>query len=344
LDAVVGFELSVRRAFTSLCGVLALAGCGEESPPVPDAVPEWTLVHDDLESALISVWGTSAEDVWAVGADSGAGPLVLHWDGASWTALDSGVRADFYWAFGFEAGPVFLGGTNGTIVRYEAGVFERMQTPGNGTVFGIWGASPDALWAVGGAEGGSSGGFAWQIDGDAWVEADGFPDDVAGSKAIWKVWGSAADDVWLVGTAGSALHFDGAAFSSENLGSGESLFTVHYAGGRFAAVGGFATGLLFENAGTGWSAEDASDFPGLVGVALTERGGYAVGSFGTFIERADGVWREAKGPPTIETLHAIWVDPDGGLWSVGGQVQARPLVRGLLAYRGPAGASAASEP
>jgi hypothetical protein len=338
LDAVVGSELSARRVLAGLCTIMAVAGCGEDPPPGEPATPEWQLVHEDLESALISVWGTSTDDVWAVGADAGSGPLVLHWDGATWTTLDTGVRADLYWVFGFEDGPVFLGGTNGTILRYEAGAFRQLTTPGSGTVFGIWGVAPDTLWAVGGAEGGSSGGFAWQLDGDEWSAVAGFPEEVTASKAIWKVWGSAPDDVWLVGTAGTALHYDGATFTDENVGSGESLFTVHYAGGRFAAVGGFATGLLFENSGSGWVPEDASDLPGLVGVALTERGGgYAVGNFGAFSERTNGVWRAAEGPPTIETLHAIWVDPEGGLWSVGGQVQARPLVRGLLAYRGGAG-------
>jgi hypothetical protein len=328
---VVGFDVSLRRVLAS--GFLGLCACGEEPSPEP-ATPEWALVHEDLPSALSSVWGTSADDVWAAGADAGDGPLVLHWDGAAWSALPAGVRADLYWVFGFDGGPVFFGGTNGTILRYEDGAFVSMATPGAGTVFGIWGTSPEQIWAVGGAEGGSSGGFAWRREGETWIPVDGFPEDIAESKAIWKVWGSSATDLWLVGTAGTALHFDGTTFSTESLGTGESLFTVHYAGGRYAAVGGFATGLLFENAGSGWEAREASGFPGLVGVYLTETGGYAVGNFGSFVEREGETWREAAGPPTIETLHAIWADPNGGLWTVGGQVQARPLVRGLLAYRG----------
>lgn len=321
----------------SLCLALALVafGCSDAEPDVPPRAVEWTLVHENLPAALISVWGTTEDDVWAAGADAGDGPLVLHWDGARWDTLATSERADLYWVFGFAEGLVFLGGTDGTILSYENGAFSRMSTPGTGTVFGIWGTSPDDVWAVGGDEGGAGGGFAWRRNGDQWVEAEGFPEEVAATKAIWKVWGSDASDVWLVGAAGTVIHYDGSAFEADNVGGGEPLFTVHYAGGRFAAVGGSATGLLFENAGDGWEPQDVADFPSLIGVCLSgEGGGYAVGSFGTFLERKNSVWQEAKGPATNEALHAVWIDPKGGIWTVGGQVQARPLVRGLLAYRG----------
>jgi hypothetical protein len=281
------------------------------------------------------VWGTAADDVWAVGGDAGDGATVLHWDGASWTRLDTGVSADLWWVFGFDGGPVYMGGSGGTILRYADGAFTPMTTPTADTVFGIWGATPDDVWAVGGAEGGASGGFAWRLDGDAWVAADGFPAAVADSKVVWKIHGSAADDVWLVGTAGLAIRWDGEQFTEDNLGGGESLFTVHQRDGRFVAVGGFATGLIFEHDGSGWERVSEPDAPPLAGVcALDGGGGFAVGQFGAVMERRDGAWQVVDGPATEETLHAVWVDPDGGAWAVGGQVQAFPLVRGVLAYRG----------
>jgi hypothetical protein len=330
---VAGFGLRFPRVFAGILAALACAGCSSSETP-PEVDPKWTFVHEDLDGALISVWGTTESDVWAVGADTGDGPLVLHWDGERWEELETGARTDLYWVFGFAGGPVFLGGTNGVILAYADGAFTPMTTPGTGTVYGIWGSALGDVWAVGGDEGGGSGAFAWRLSADTWLPAQGFPADLNANKAIWKVWGSGPDDVWLVGSAGIALHFDGARFATENLGGGESLFTVHYAAGRFAAVGGFATGLVFENTGAGWEATANVTLPGLVGVYVTETGGYAVGNFGSFVERHEGTWRVASGPETSETLHAIWRDPSGGLWTVGGQVQARPLVRGLLAYRG----------
>lgn len=317
---------------------LALAsGCGGD-PGAPDAGPaRWSVIASGLPEALMSVWGTSADDVWVVGGDVGAGPLVAHWDGGAWTRIATGTSGELWWVFGFPGGPVYVGGKDGVILRFAAGAMTPMTTPGNGTVYGLWGASPDEVWAVGGADGGASGGFAWRLDGDAWVEAAGFPPEVSADRAVWKVAGRSADDVWLVGTAGLAIHWDGAGFVRDDPGGGESLFTVAQLGERVAAVGGFRTGLVFEREGDGWRSVAAADVPAVVGVALRgDDGGIAVGREGAVLERGDDGWVEVDGPDTDETLHAVWVDPDGGAWTVGGQVQAAPLIRGVLAYRGEA--------
>ena len=52
-----------------------------------------------LPGALLSISGTSPTDVYAVGADpeDGRGPLVVHYDGASWERLDSGATGDLWW-------------------------------------------------------------------------------------------------------------------------------------------------------------------------------------------------------------------------------------------------------
>jgi hypothetical protein len=309
------------------------AACAADDGPSTE--PSWTLLGEDLDAALMSVWGSGQDDVWAVGADTGAGPLVVHWDGAAFERLETGARGDLWWVFGFRNGPVFLGGTDGLILRFEDGGFTPMDTPGDGTVFGLWGSDPAAMWAVGGTAGGADGAFAWRLDGNAWVEAADFPADLSVGHALWKVWGSGPDDVWLVGTAGTALHFTGGSFESQSLGGGESLFTVHQAMGRFVAVGGIASGLVFENEGSGWQRVDDGSLPGLSGVHLTSMDqGFAVGRFGAFAERRAGTWTERRGPETNETLHAVWGDPAGGVWAVGGQLDVRPLSHGLLAYFG----------
>jgi hypothetical protein len=322
-----------RRRWLSLALSLSLTACSGDEPEPPP--PSWTFLGEDLPSALTSVWGSAEDDVWAVGADTGEGPLVLHFDGSAFEHLETGTRGDLWWVFGFQGGPVFLGGSGGVILRYEAGTFTRLSTPGEGTVFGLWGPEPGDMWAVGGSEGGADGAFAWRLSGDAWAAAGDFPPDLAEEHALWKVWGSGPDDVWLVGTAGVALHFSGGSFESHSLGGGESLFTVHYAQGRFVAVGGVASGLVFENDGSGWQRVDGGALPGLSGVHMTSIDqGFAVGRFGGFAERKAGAWNELAGPETNETLHAVWADPAGGKWAVGGQLDLRPLTRGVLAYYG----------
>lgn len=312
----------------------AAIGC-DNSPNKPDAADsQWTLVHEALPQALMSVWGSSASDVWAVGADvpdDTEGPLVLHWDGTAWSRLATGTTGDLWWVFGFAGGPVYLGGKSGQILRYENGAFTSLATPGTQTVYGIWGASPDELWAVGADEGGVSGGFAWRLEGDVWVAPAGFP-ATASSKAVWKVHGRAANDVFMVGTSGLALHWNGTAFEDTSLGS-TSLFTVHCDGARCAAVGGFASGVIFEHEGGAWGEAITPTDP-LVGVCVTGNTGYATGDFGAIYERGESGWTIGSGPTTNETLHSVWVDLDGGVWAVGGRVRVSPLRNGVLAYRG----------
>lgn len=323
----------VRFAAMAALTAAALA-CSTEPPVEPQA--SWTLVAEALDSALISVWGSAEDDVWAVGGDRGSGPLILHWDGEQLVTVDSGAKGDLWWVFGFAGGPVFMGGAGGSILRYQDGAFSATTTPNsNVTVFGLWGSSPEDMWAVGGADGGADGAFAWRLQGDTWLEASGFPAELAADKSLWKVWGSEADNVWLVGSAGVAVHWDGASFQSTSVGGGESLFTVHGVEGRFVAVGGSASGLVFENAGSDWQRADHDPLYALIGVHMVGADqGYAVGRFGAFVEKREGAWREAEGPATIRSLHAIWADPVGGLWTVGGELDVKPVVAGVLAYRG----------
>jgi hypothetical protein len=314
--------------------LLALAAC----PPPP--TPRWQQVAKKLPNALLSVWGTSAQDVWTVGSDAadGKGPLVLHYDGTAWTRLDTGATGDLWWVFGFASGPVFLGGQNGLLLKYEGGAFTRMTSPGTAIVTGLWGASPDDVWAVGAEFGGARGAFAWRLQSGVWREAAGFPPGLVDTDALWKVWGRDANDVWLVGSAGKTLHWDGSTFTVVNAGTGESLFTVHANGKRFVAVGGFGTGKIVESAGTTqWTNQSPADAPSLIGVALTEADtGYAVGQYGAVFARTDaGVWAEERTGFTLnQSLHSVWVDPAGGVWAVGGEVLTIPLKDGVLLHRG----------
>jgi len=313
------------------------AGCGDDDA----APPSWQLVQEHLPGALLSVWGTSATDVWAVGADArdGTGPLVIHYDGAAWSRVPTGQTAGgLWWVFGFDGGPIYMGGDGGVILRYLGGAFTAMTTPGTNTVFGIWGASPDDVWAVGGASD-ARGGFAWRLTGggDAWTDEPTLPTDVPPMAAVWKVFGTSASDAWLVGSNGVSMHWDGSALSRGDTGVGSSLFTVHGNAHRFVAVGGLANGIIVEYESGAWHtvALDATA-PGLSGVSIAgDDTGFAVGAYGSVYERSAGAWQEVDlGFYLARNLHGVWIDPSGGVWSVGGQTFSAPLTDGVLIHRG----------
>ncbi|PRQ01090.1 hypothetical protein ENSA5_27720 [Enhygromyxa salina] len=328
----------MHRQLLLLVVASSLAACPEPTPPTEDA---WELVHRGLSGALLSVWGTSSRDVWAVGGDAldGTGPTVIHFDGESWSRVPTGEsQGNLWWVFGFDEGPVYMGGEGGVILRYEDGDYTLMDTPGTETVFGIWGATPDDVWAVGGASD-ASGGFAWRLSGDAWIPEPSLPAEVTADSAVWKVFGTTANDAHLVGSNGVALHWDGASLQYEDTGVGSSLFTVHAKQGRYAAVGGGATGIILEYEGDAWTnVTPTPPPPGLSGVVLGDDGlGVAVGAFGAVFTRSDaGGWAEEDlGFNLAHTLHAAWIDDEGCMWAVGGQVYSPPFDEGVMIHRGP---------
>lgn len=319
------------RSAVALTVALVAGACDDE--------PTWRVVGEKLDAGLLSIWGSAEDDVYAVGADSGdgQGPLVLHYDGARWERLVTGATGTLWWIHGFSnGGPIFMGGDGGTILRYEGGAFSRMTTPGNATVFGIWGPTPDDLWAVGGAIGGARGAFAWRLAGDAWVEAVGFPANLPDTTALWKVHGRSATDAWMVGTNGRSVRWDGSTLTEVSTGAGESLFTVHADDAGYVAVGGFGTGAIFANETGAWRNISPPRAPALIGVVLDgDGGGYAVGEYSAMYRRHGDTWQEESSSLYFnESLHAVWIDPAGGVWTVGGQISMLPLTDGLILYKG----------
>jgi hypothetical protein len=151
----VALKTRPALAVLSLLTLVLLLGLAAACDSAPDAIDEsgrWVVVHSSLPGELTFVWGTGPDNVWAVGSDpgDGSGPTVMNFDGERWFQLETGHSGDLWWVFGFEDGPIFLGGKDGLILRFERGEFQRMETPGVGTVYGIWGTAPDDLWAVGG--------------------------------------------------------------------------------------------------------------------------------------------------------------------------------------------------
>ncbi|MCB9614213.1 MAG: hypothetical protein H6722_17385 [Sandaracinus sp.] len=319
---------------TSLCGLAALAllfGCPDDDDPA-----EWTVAAEALDEALLGVHGTSENDVWAVGSDRGAGPIVLHYDGTTWERRVTGTRGDLWWVHAIPGGPVYLAGANATILQYDGTSFTRMTTPGvaTHTIYGVWGRGPSDVYAVG-SRAGSRDGFVWHYDGAAWTELTlpaETPKNARGNvPGFFKVWGDATR-VWVVGGEGLLLERDGEGpFVARETGVETTLFTVHAEDGRVAAVGGASNGVLVEVTET---VDDATPeaCPLLQGVCLTRRGGFATGLDGTVYERRNDRWLELDHgqPLDVESLHAAWVDPTGTLYAVGGNVLTPALTNGAI--------------
>jgi len=318
----------------------AALGCG--GARARRAPPEtWEVVRENESAALLSVSGTSASDIWMVGADDGSGALVLHGNGIEWRREELGVRADLWWVQALPDGAVYLAGSGGNVLERHGAEWLRLQTPelAEATVFGVWSPGEGELYAVGAAQGGR--GFLWHSDGSSWRElplpADLPLDEHANPPSLFKVWGASASDVWVVGDRGVVLHGNAAA-GFRRIDSGpeqDRLFTVHGAAGQVAMVGGAANGWALEAQGEQLATISPPGAAPLQGVCVSERGDvWAVGVAGNVYVRDAGAveWRDVFTGHPVQSLHAVWVDPGGGVWAVGGNVLTPELDRGVALH------------
>ena len=333
-----------------LGAALVMGGCGDgagddsaEDTSVggtTDACPV-TLTTEALPGALYSVFGTSSSDVYVVGADAGAGPEIHHWDGAAWAAIDCGHSGDLWWGWHSGGDEVVFVGAEGAVYSYvpsTGACTDQSIAVNKGTVFfGAWGSSSDDVYAVGGNPSTGSGGVIFHRVGGTWSQVTGLPPEV-GPGQVFKVWGDGPDNVWMVGANALLLHWDGAVWTVHPapVSSTTTFFTVNGHGSDVYAVGGFGSGVVARYDGTTWT--DDSPPPearasGINGVYASAQGVMAVGNSGTFVTRADTWTPPCDIPITFQDYHGSFIDPDGGLWAVGGTLSQQ--TDGIVAYMGP---------
>tara|TARA_A100001037_G_scaffold287657_1_gene297382 strand:- start:21770 stop:22762 length:993 start_codon:yes stop_codon:yes gene_type:complete len=299
---------------------------------------KWEIVHEQLPAALTAIWGINSQDIWAVGGNTvdNKGSLILHFDGEKWERLYSNSDSDLWWIFGFAEGPIFFGGSKGLILKYFEGQFETMETPGDATVYGIWGTSENDLWAVGGNI--INGAFAWRYNGEKWENAERFPAGLSRTQSLFKVWGENPEKVWLIGTNGKTIFFNGKDFIGQATKTQYPLFTIH--GNNVSnpvIVGGLVKGVILENINGEWVDKSPKNTPHLMGIFSRNNQSYAVGINTSILRQINNEqWGEIQtGIKSEKGLHSIWIDEKGGVWTVGGNVLAPPLTEGIMLYRSP---------
>lgn len=318
-----------------------VAGC--PSPSEPDQA-RWQLPLSGLSGALLSASGTSATDIYAVGSDPGGGPLVVHYDGATWRSLDTGATGDLWWITDRPVdGRFFLVGQDGLALMYTpaSGTFQKLDTPGGVTLFGVWGLSADNVIAVGGdPDEIDTSGVIWRYDGTQWTADDLSGISASGVPVLWKVWGRSNADVYVVGERGTILHYDGAQWTQLASPTTRTLFTVHGSASRVVACGGRTSGVIVELVGGAFQDVTPAGALQMNGTYVpSDADAVTVGLEGAIAFGGESGWALGDTGLTLDvnvSYHAAWVDPDGGIWAVGGNVFVDPAADGVLAYYGAA--------
>jgi hypothetical protein len=120
--------------------------------PAPGEPLVWTSIDSQSVAALESLWGSSAGDVWAVGA---AGTIRRWATGAKqWARVENAPSlASFHAVWGSGPNDVWVVGDAGTILHFDgttwitATVAFPLGPKPNLT--GVWGSGPNDVWVVG---------------------------------------------------------------------------------------------------------------------------------------------------------------------------------------------------
>jgi hypothetical protein len=151
-----------------------------------------TMVDGTTSGRFNDVWGSSQNDVFAVG-DAG---LIFRFDGSAWTEMASGATTPLYATWGSSGTDVFAVGENGTILHFDGESWSPMASGTANSIMNVWGSAMDNVFAVGDA------GVILGYDGERWRQMKS-----PTVNPLRGVWGSAPDDVFAVGVYGTICHY-----------------------------------------------------------------------------------------------------------------------------------------
>jgi len=323
----------------------SISGCPGGGATPPPQGQRWQLVLSELAGGLLSVSGTAGDDVYVVGADphDGPGPQVIHYDGQRWTRLDTGVSGDLWWITDRRVGDsFFMVGDGGLALRYRpaSGAFEPLDTPTEATLFGVWGARPDNVLAVGGDESNpDASGVILRFNGTTWSAEDLTTTHPDGFPLLFKVWGRSDSEVYAVGARGVILRYDGAVWTTLPSPTTRSLFTVHGTDDLIVACGGSQSGVIVESTGGGFTDVSFEGVLQMNGASASTERVVTVGREGAVAFRGAGGWANQDTALNLDLVfdyHAAWIDPTGGVWVAGGNIIGTPRTEGLVVYYGAA--------
>jgi len=326
---------------SSIAGMMmSCTACTDIAPPLAKTSTA-QLVFDGLNAAILSVSGTASDDIYAVGADpgDGLGPYVLHYDGYTWRRLETGTTGDLWWISVHTIdGAFYMAGEGGRVIQFTpaTGRFEEHVVSGEATLFGVWGQSRDDLWTVGGdLDDPDLGGVIAHFDGQAWTSFDLSAIAAEGLPTLYKVWGRGPSDVYAVGRLGFVMHFDGVSWTRLANDTQRTLFTIHGNDSTVVATGGAGDAVIEELRAGKFVNQAPDDIIQMNGVFIpAHTQGVTVGNQASVAFRTDAGWElQDIGIETTLDLHAVWMDPNGGIWAVGGHLGAS-LDQGIVVYIG----------
>lgn len=260
-----------------------------------------------FEADLFGIWGSAADDVWAVG-DKGT---ILHWNGKVLVPRNSGVTTALRGVGGTGPQDVWFVGDAGKALHWD-GKTVADQSPGAGEITLRAVASPpdgSTVLVAGDA------GTVYRRQEGAWK-----PEATKATFNVNSLAMAGGGQGWAVGDQGQALKLSGGVWSAQSLPKANTALraVARSPAGRWYACGD--QGYLASTQAGAWEATLANDTLSrdVTGLwAKSDSEAWAVGKLGLLLHMVGGKWLLLDIDGTYmkqASLRALWgISPDGGI-------------------------------
>lgn len=273
------------------------AGHYPDLPPAGDGpaqqagVLSWKKLTSGTTKELRAIWGTSASDVFFVGADG----TILRYDGTQVSAMTSGVTDSLKGVWGSANNDVYAVGFLGLLLHYDSTSWKKITSPVTSSLASIWGSGADNIIAVGS-------GKSIRYDGSTWKET---PTGI--SSYLNGVFVNSKQSALAVGANGEAAHFNGSTWTALTTKSNTNLNGVWGNGTRYYAAGFmFPSGEVLEIDGTTVKTISQGNPGRLYGIGGHGDAVYVVGSAGTVLRYEGGTWASESPAGLQSDIDAVW--------------------------------------
>lgn len=201
---------------------------------------------------LHAVWGSSRNDVYAVGS----GWTMLHYDGIEWCQIESGLYGDeapnhgFWGIWGSSANDIYaVGGSTeqkGVVLHFNGEYWRRIALPDTNfdRYSGVWGTSENDVFILGDL------GRVYHYNGSSWNEMN-----IGQPVNLRAIWGASENNVFAVGFEGKIFHYDGEQWSEIVEFKGMNFHGIWGSSGKNIYAAGtqsYNEGAIYHYNGTKW--------------------------------------------------------------------------------------------
>ncbi|MCC6216831.1 MAG: hypothetical protein IT376_18375 [Polyangiaceae bacterium] len=245
-------------------------------------------------------------ELWAVGDE------VVKLEAGGPRVVPSGTPRALYGAASAGAGDLWIAGTAGTVLRFDAasgigGAFVSETVPSGAWLQGVWSLGGGEVWVVG------SGGVLLHRSEGVWEKSS------LGGRDFRAVWGPTPARAWAVGELGEVREYDGSAWTQVAVEPGTpkpDFRDVHGTGPDDVWVVG-SLGSVYRWDGSAWTAAMKGEGHSFNGVfALAKDDVWAVGTGGV-VRHWDGASWAPSDAGTGVSLNDVWARSADEVWVVG---------------------------